>query len=101
MNFDQGQFDFDRSGPSDGYRRWIERLNAERRAFESRWGIILGRKVRLQLRDHLRAVEGILTCIDPPRPGKPRKPRFRLGALEFTSSEIESVVALHDPPPPP
>lgn len=92
MPFDQGQFDFE-SGSEAGYRRWRERLETERRAFEKRWGVVLGRRVRVQLRDHDRPLEGSLALVSET---KANPPRFRIGSLEFTALEIESVVAVGD-----
>lgn len=97
MAFDQGQFDFGTNGSGDGYRLWRERLEAERRQFESRWGVIVGRKVRVQLRDHAKAVEGILELRVPAGRGGKKAPVLRLGSLEFCPSEIESVVAVERP----
>ena len=97
MNFDQGRFDFEHPGSEEGYRHWRERLDAERRAFEKRWGVILGRRVRLQLRDYDPPVEGCLTLVERGSKGTSTVPRFCLGTLEFTAAEIESVVAMQDP----
>lgn len=96
MNFDQGKFDFEQSGSEQGYRRWQERLDAERRAFEKRWGVILGRRVRLQLRDYDRPFEGSLTLVEERTKKKNSAPRLCLGSLKFTAAEIESVITIDD-----
>ncbi len=49
MTFDQGEFNFQATGPEDGYRKWREELDAKKRAFEARWGVILGRTVCVTL----------------------------------------------------
>lgn len=88
MNFDQGEFDFDRPGNEAGYERWRERLDQQRRDFEKRWGVPLGHRVHLRLRDHARSVTGRIEVTDL----RASPPRFRIGSIEFTADEIESVV---------
>jgi len=96
MNAEQGQFTFDEKGNELGYKRWQEEMDAQKRAFESRWGIILGRRARVQLRDHLRPVEGTVRQIGQFKPGKGKNPapRLQVGNIEFSPNEIECVVAL-------
>jgi hypothetical protein len=60
MNFDQGEFNFAVDGPEDGYRKWREELDAKKRAFESRWGVVLGRRVSVSLTDHAKPLSGML-----------------------------------------
>jgi len=92
MSFDQGQFNFDAKGPEDGYRKWREELDAKKQAFESRWGIILGRTVRVTLRDHIKPLTGMLEWVTDPKISTPKSPRFRLKGVLFTIAEIESIV---------
>jgi hypothetical protein len=92
MNFDQGQFNFDAQGPEDGYRKWREELDAKKRAFESRWGVILSRRVRVTLTDHAKPLSGILEVISDPKRKSTDPPVFRLRGLEFTPAEIESII---------
>ena len=92
MNFDQGEFNFKANGPEDGYRKWREELDAKKRAFETRWGVILGRTVRVALRDHVKPLTGILEWVSDPKNPSPKTPQFRLKGMTFTVAEIESIV---------
>ncbi len=94
MNFDQGEFNFDAKGSEEGFQRWRDDLNAKKRAFESRWGVVLGRRVRVQLRNHLKPLVGTLELVSDPKRPRDAPPRFRLREIEFGLAEIESVV--HD-----
>ena len=88
MNFDQGEFSFDDTGDEPGYRRWRERLDEQRRAFEKRWGVPLNQSVRLQLRGYDRPLIGRVEVVDP----RGKIPVLRIGRIEFRPEEIESVV---------
>lgn len=92
MNFDQGEFNFNATGSEDGYRKWREELEEKKRAFETRWGVILSRKVCVMLRDHAKPLTGILEWTSDPKKGRQGPPLFRLKGLEFTVGEIESIV---------
>ena len=97
MSFDQGEFDFE-SGSEEGYRNWQRRLDEEKRAFETRWGIILGRRVRVLLRGIDRPLEGIVRVMGGERnTAKPTTLHLRLGRMEFTAAEIESMVRVENP----
>lgn len=91
MDFDQGQFNFDAKGSEDGFRKWREELDAKKREFESRWGVILSRRVRVALRDHAKPLSGILEWIADPKKKLDGPPIFRLRGLEFTPADIESI----------
>lgn len=92
MAFDQGEFNFDADGPEDGYRKWRERLDEEKRAFESRWGVVLGKRVRAVLTDHAKPLSGVLEWFREPGDPATTAPRFRLRGVEFGPGEIESIV---------
>ena len=92
MNFDQGQFNFDTKGPEDGYRKWREELDEKKRAFESRWGVILSRRVCVSLKDHAKPLRGILEWVNDSKRGHQAQPLFRLRGVEFSVGEIESIV---------
>ena len=92
MNFDQGQFNFDAKGSEDGFRRWREELDEKKRAFESRWGVILSRRVCVALKDHAKPLRGILEWVNDPKKGRQGPPLFRLRGVEFSVGEIESIV---------
>ena len=92
MPFDQGQFDFDAPGSDAGWRRWRVELEEKKRAFESRWGVVLGRRVTVCLRDHAKPLSGTIEWIEPPANQRHLPPRFRLRGMEFSPSEIESLI---------
>ena len=93
MDFDQGQFNFDAKGSEDGFRKWREELDAKKRAFENRWGVILSRRVRVSLKDHAKPLIGVLEWVPPSKKkGSADTPTFRLKGLEFPASDIESIM---------
>ena len=92
MSFDQGEFNFEAPGSDAGWRRWREELEEKKRAFESRWGVVLGKRVTVWLRDHAKPLSGRLEWLDEKRGAKNATPRFRLQGLEFCHEEIESIV---------
>ena len=91
-DFDQGQFNFDAKGPEDGFRKWREELDEKKRAFESRWGVILSRRVCVSLKDHAKPLRGILEWVNDPKKGSLVQPLFRLRGVEFSVGEIESIL---------
>jgi len=92
VDFDQGEFNFDAQGSEEGFRKWREELDAKKRAFETRWGVILSRRVSVVLKDHAKPLVGVLDWQVNPKKGKAEPPVFRLRGLEFTAAEIESIV---------
>jgi hypothetical protein len=96
LNFDQGHFNFDAPGSEDGYRRWREELDAARKAFEIRWGVILSRRVRVILQDHEKPLEGLLRLAARKGRKNHAPPEFELAGLRFTPAMIESIVQLDD-----
>lgn len=92
MSFDQGEFNFDAPGSDAGWRRWREELEEKKRAFESRWGVVLGKRVTVWLADHAKPLTGMLEWQEPPKGGRNAPPRFKLRGLEFGVGEIESIV---------
>jgi hypothetical protein len=99
MNFDQGELDLSGNGSEDGHRKWQQELDAKKRVFEARYGVILGRRVRVQLAGELNPLEGMIHLIskDPKQPAV--KLRFQLGTREFIASQIESIIRLEEPAP--
>jgi hypothetical protein len=99
MNFDQGELDLSGNGSEEGHRKWQQELDAKKRAFEARYGVILGRRVRVQLAGELNPLEGMIHLIskDLKQPGS--KLRFRLGTREFIAGQIESIIRLEEPAP--
>jgi hypothetical protein len=96
MTFDQGEFDFEAFRPEDGYRHWKVVLDEEKRAFESRWGIILGRPVRLKLRSRDEPLEGIVNLVSGEERPRGASLRLSLKGFVFTPKEIESVMRLEE-----
>lgn len=92
MTFDQGEFNFDAKGPEDGFRKWREELDAKKRAFETRWGVILSKQVRVVLRDYAKPLTGMLEWVNDPKKGRQGPPMFRLKGAEFGVGEIVSIV---------
>lgn len=93
MSFDQGELDFDQPDDS-GWRLWRERLDARKRHFEERWGVVLGQPVRLRLFHHAKSITGTIHWIEEPKTSPGATPRFRIRSLEFGADEIESLVKL-------
>jgi len=92
MSFDQGEFNFDAQGSDAGWRRWREELEGKKRAFESRWGVVLGKRVTVWLKDHAKPLSGMIEWQEPTRSERNEPPRFKLRGLEFGPGEIESIV---------
>lgn len=92
MDFDQGQFNFDAKGSEDGFRKWREELDAKKRAFETRWGVILSRRVSVSLQYHAKPLVGILEWVNDSKKKRSDTPLFRLKGVEFTPAEIESII---------
>lgn len=92
MDFDQGEFNFDAKGSEEGFRKWREELDAKKRDFETRWGVILSRRVSVSLKHHAKPVTGILEWVKEPKSKRSDVPLFRIKSLEFRPSEIESIV---------
>jgi len=77
---------------ANGFARWKEEADAARRAFEKRWGVPLGKTVRVQLRGESREREGLLRLVDEPSRGSNKHLRLALGGHTFGANEIESLV---------
>ena len=97
MNFNQGQFNFDAKGSDDGFRKWREELDAKKRAFEIRWGVILNRRVRVTLADFVKPLTGVLEWVEDPKRMPNQPPVFRLKGVEFGVGDIESIVQEDSP----
>ncbi|MFO1439713.1 MAG: hypothetical protein U1F81_15430 [Verrucomicrobiaceae bacterium] len=78
-------------GGEDGFARWKSDMDAARRAFEHRWGVPLGKRVRLQLRGEPREREGLLRAVEEQGSGTLR---LSLGGHVFAMTQIESVSRL-------
>jgi len=94
-SFDQGEFDFN-SGSEEGYRNWRRRLDEQQRAFETRWGIILGRRVKVELQWLDRPLEGVIRLVSNTSARDAKLLRLRLGEIEFSPAEVVSMVRVED-----
>jgi hypothetical protein len=79
-----------RSG-EDGFERWKSEMDAAKQAFEHRWGIPLGKRVRVQLRGEPREREGLLRLVEQP---SSKGLRLSLEGHVFVMAQIESVSRL-------
>jgi hypothetical protein len=73
-----------------GYAVWKAEIVVAKRALEQRWGVPLGKPVRVRLRGEALEREGRLTVVEDGKPGGTLW--LRLGAEEFEAGRIESVV---------
>jgi len=80
------------SADEAGFSAWKAEAEAARRAFERRWGIPLGKLVRVQLRGEPREREGLLLAVEETKRQPTKQLRLRLGTYVFSASQIESVV---------
>ena len=86
-NLNNGEFDFDAPANDSGYRQWQEEIDSQKKAIEHRWGVILGRRVRLQLKGYDKAVEGVIRVENHTR----KTPLLRINDLRFTPAEIDTL----------
>ena len=95
MDFNQGELDFD-SPASDatGYHKWREEMDARKKEIESRYGIILGKPVHLQLIGEDKPLQGILTIASETLPKIRSQLLLQLAHRQFTLSQIESISRL-------
>jgi hypothetical protein len=96
MNFDQGEFDLSGNGSEEGYRKWQLDLDEKKRAFELRHGVLIGRRVRVQLIGELNTLEGLIYLVSPKTPQSSAQILLSLGNREFTPRQIESIVRIED-----
>jgi hypothetical protein len=94
MNLDQGYFNFDAAEGESGYQKWQEELDARKKRFESHYGIILGSKVRITLRNENQPIDGIITLCDSKEPKNRNKLPLRISSRIITMEEIESITRL-------
>jgi hypothetical protein len=94
MNFNQGNFNFDSEDGESGYQKWQEELDARKREFESRYGIILGSSVELTLRGEDKPLVGIMTLCETKQLENRSQTRLRIGSRVVTLAEMESIIRL-------
>lgn len=98
MEFDQGELNFSGNGADAGHRKWLSDLEEKKRAFELRYGVIVGRRVRVELVGVPDPLEGMIYVVSSKTALPGSKLRLRMGNREFTAAEIASVVRLDDDP---
>lgn len=91
MDFNQGELDFNQTNEAKGYHQWQEELDARKKEIESRYGIILGKPVQLQLIGEDKALHGILSISSKSLPKVRSLLLLQLGNRQFTLAEIESI----------
>jgi len=97
MNFDQGELDLSGNATNDGHQKWLRDLEERKRAFETRYGVIVGQRVRVQLIGEMNPMDGMIHVVSQ-NPGTPAsKLRLLMGQREFSPTEIESIIRLDDP----
>lgn len=77
---------------AEGYATWKAEVAELRRAFEQRWGVPLGKRVRVRLSGEWQEHEGVLRLADEKVAENGRPLALRLGDHVFAASKIESVV---------
>lgn len=95
MDFNQGELNFDSpANDANGYQKWRDEMDARKREIESRYGIILGKPVVLQLIGEVKPLQGILTIASKSLPKIRSQLLLQLGKREFTLAQIESISRL-------
>lgn len=96
MSFDQGEFDFDAGGAGAGWAHWREELDRRKREFESRWGVVLGRRVTVSLRNIDKPFTGKIEWLEEGGAGARANPKFQIGTVVFSHADIESIAREDD-----
>jgi hypothetical protein len=96
MNFDQGELDLSGNGSEAGHHKWLLELEEKKRVFERRHGVIIGRRVRVQLVGELNALEGLIFLVPQKKSAATSKLKLSMAGREFTPTEIESIIRLED-----
>jgi hypothetical protein len=79
-------------GGEEGFARWKEEAELAKRAFEKRWGVPLGKPVRVQLHGEAREREGLLRVAEEAAGSTAKALRLVIGGHVFAAGQIESVV---------
>lgn len=95
MDFNQGELNFDSpANDASGYHKWREEMDAHKKEIESRYGIILGKPVHLQLIGENKPLQGIVTIASKTLPTTRSQILLQLGHRQFTLSQVESIARL-------
>ena len=82
------------SEQADGYVAWRAEMQRNRETVEKRFGVPLGHRVRVQLINELKPLEGLLCVVEERQGPRAKGLRLRVGDRSFMFGEIESVVAV-------
>lgn len=90
----QGVFDFE-SGNSNGFQNWRREQERRLEAVRREWGLPVGRRVRLRLRDVDGEFEGKLELVHHPVTCDSRVAlHLRIERMDFTSTDVEQCIRL-------
>jgi hypothetical protein len=73
-------------------------VEQQKRAFELRHGIILGRRVKVWLLGETLPLEGIIHLSPQKGPAVTSKLRLQMGSRVFSPAEIESIIGIDHQP---
>jgi hypothetical protein len=94
MNYNQGNFNLDADDSESGYEKWQEELDALKKEFEKRYGIILGSRVELTLRGEDKSLSGVITLCETKQSENRSQLSLRIASRVITLAEIESIMRL-------
>ncbi len=90
----QGILDFD-TGNQDGFENWRREQEARLDAIRREWGLPVGLRVRIRLRNIDGDFEGTLRLSEPPSRIDRRAPlRLKIDNITFSFVEIEKCVVI-------
>lgn len=93
-NAQSGEAELPVSSDASGYEHWHAQMVEARRAFERRWGVPAGHRVRVQLSDGDSELEGTLQIIERISPTKKDGLMLQLGGRQFRATEVVRVVRI-------
>lgn len=95
MDFDQGELNFDTpANDASGYQKWREEMDQRKKEIETRYGIILGETVQIQLIGETHPLQGQLTIASKTLPKIRSQLLLQIGTRQFPLSSIEFISRL-------
>jgi len=92
----QGTFDFE-SASGNGFENWRREQDARLDSLRREWGLPIGRRVRLRLRNIDSEFDGELQLVESPASIDRRVPlQLRVGQVDFLAPDIEQCVVISD-----
>lgn len=77
---------------ASGYEAWQRQQQEQKKAFEKKWGIPLGCRVRVQLTTQGRPIEGLIRfASDDPKEASAKERFLRIQDTAFSPREVESL----------